>query len=148
MWPPRFRSWSPSSTQLRLDRALKARSTQSQAWGPKVKTVSSVTPRILGVLLNGAIALPISTRGWSRKWRVSGWISEGQWPVACHLPTSPKRSIVGLPFPQTPRCWEQRPAMWSRQRSKSGMGQSDTKCLKRAGEMISDAKKKKKKSVF
>ena len=41
---------------------------------------------------------------------LSRWISGKQWPVACPLPISPKRSIVGLPSPRPPRCWEQRPA--------------------------------------
>ena len=43
-WPPKLRSWSPSSTQLGFSRLWEpqARSTQSKAWGPKVKWLSSV----------------------------------------------------------------------------------------------------------
>ena len=53
-------------------RALEARSTQSRAWGAKVKWVSSVTLRILGVLFGGATASPTLIWGWSRDW----WVSE------------------------------------------------------------------------
>ena len=42
-------------------RGLDTRSTQSRALGPKVKWVSSVTPRILGVLFSGATESPICT---------------------------------------------------------------------------------------
>ena len=96
-------------------RALQAHSTQSRAWGPKVKWVSSVTPRTLGVLFSGA-----TSWWWSRDW----WVSEVNsgtldfWralAISSHLPTSPKKSRVGSPSP--PRCWEQRPATWSRRRN-------------------------------
>ena len=52
-------------------RALIARSTQSRAWGPKVKWVFSVTPRIIGVPFSGPNMWPIRTWGWSRDWWVS-----------------------------------------------------------------------------
>ena len=59
----------PAKAFLTL-RALEARSTQSRAWGPKVKWVSSVTPSILGVLFSGATASPIRSWGWSWDWLV------------------------------------------------------------------------------
>ena len=57
---------APARASMTL-RALKARSTQVDRW------VSSVTPRILGVLFNGAPSSPIRTCGWSLDW----WVTEG-----------------------------------------------------------------------
>ena len=105
-------------------RALEERSTQSRVWGPKLKWVSSVTPRILVVLFGGVTASPIRTWMWSRDW----WVSDvnrvtldfwGQWPVAYHQRTSPIWCRVGWPSPRPPQCWEQRPAEWSRRRRMS-----------------------------
>ena len=49
-------------------RALEARSTQSLAWGPKVKWLSSVTPRILGALFSGATASSIRLTSMVQSW--------------------------------------------------------------------------------
>ena len=57
--------------------------------------------------------------GGCQRWSVPRWISGKQWPVACHLPTSPKRSTVGLPSPRPLRYWEQRLAAWNHQRRAS-----------------------------
>ena len=47
------------SKAFMTSRALEARSTQSWAWEPKLKWVSSVTPSILRVLFKGATASTI-----------------------------------------------------------------------------------------
>ena len=53
---------------------------------------------------------------------VSRWISGEQWPIAFHLPTSPKTSRVGLPSPWPPRCWKQKPATLSHRHRTSCLG--------------------------
>ena len=60
--------------------------------------------------------LRVSGDWWCRKRTVSRCISEKQWPVARNASNwwPPKRSIVGVPSPLPPRCWEQRPAARSR----------------------------------
>ena len=100
--------FDPSRAFMTL-RAFEACSTQSRAWGPKVKWVSSVTPKILGVhvqpshhVTNSHFRVEVGLVGVGSE--VSRWISGEQWPVACHLSTSPKRSIVGFPSPLPPRC--------------------------------------------
>ena len=88
--------------------------------GSKVKWLSSVVPRILGVLLKGATLSPIHTcllsqNWWISKVKKSRWISEEQWPVVSHFLTTPGQWKVSWRLSQPPQCWEQKPAAWSHQ---------------------------------
>ena len=49
----------PARAFMTALKALQARSTESRTWGPKVKWVSRLTPRILEVLFNGVTSYPI-----------------------------------------------------------------------------------------
>ena len=74
------------------------------------------------------------------KWTESRWISGEQWMASCFpfaYLTWAVGSWLALISASTTRCWEQRPASWSHQRKTwSGTGKSDTKWLKKAGEMM------------
>ena len=113
-------------------RALETRSTQARAWGPKVKWVSSVTTRILGVMFNKA----------SRDW----WVSEVNsvtlyycGTMASCLPsthlTREEYSWFALASPSSMLGAEARSGKSSAYdfMSKSGIGQSETNWLKRDG---------------
>ena len=113
MWPPDF--WSQNK------------------WGPKVKWVSSVMPRILGVQLRGATSSPIRTAlaGWAGTARTGGsggpggirgeqgrtgfLESNGQlfdlFPICTHHQVKTKLVSPCLSLHNA----EHRPAMWSRQ---------------------------------
>ena len=87
-------------------RALEAHSTQSWAWGPKVKWVSSVTPRILRGSVQRSHRVTDS-HGGCQRWTVSLWISGSNGQLLA------KRNIIVLLSPRPKRCWEQRQAAWS-----------------------------------
>ena len=76
--------------------------------------------------------------GGCQRLTVSRWISGEQWPVACHLSTSPEKNIWFALTSASTRL-EQRPAAWSCQRRtlclNREFGQIERKWLKRAGEM-------------
>ena len=91
----------PARAFMKALKALKARSTHSRTWGPKVKWVSSLTPRILGVLFHGVTSSPIRNYycWWSQDWGVSevnGYcISGGQ--TSC-LPSAHLTKVVQSKF--------------------------------------------------
>ena len=109
-----------------------------------MKWVSSVTPRILGVLFNGVTTSVIHTWGWSRNWWVSevnGVMQDFWGAMASCLPsahlTSREQSWFALASASTMLEAEASNVKSSAYdfMSASGMGQSETKWLKRAGEM-------------